>query len=1004
MAFTKVLGPGIHTLANVTSHNINSSGIVTATKFVGPFDTLSGDYITGIAATFSGNVSIGGTLTYMDVTNVDAVGIITAQEGIHLGVGATVGRVDVTTGISTFNSIGIANSIFHIGDTDTFMKYNSNEIVFETGAASKVFINDAGDLTVGASEGSLGKLYIKQAADTDTEGLALLNSGGSNSFRLFLGDSSGGVAHFGHGGQKQFNITQAGLVGIGVTNPGIYSNLAYNLVLRTTGNTGMTLRSGSGSKGGILFASADNNTSNEGIFQYDHDSKAFEFNNYGGGAEKFLFKIQGTEKVRIDSAGRLGINTDTFLSGEMLSIRGGANDSSEFNFHSYADFLGATDAWKGYTALFRGANASNSNNQWLGIGATTAHGWIDFANNSASRITITSTGVGINETTPEERLDLGEANQQNLKVGQRGYLGQGYSTGATILGHSVKAKTTGTTSGGMIVTETNSGGGAPSAIRQESGTIQFHTAASGTADADFDSEKVRITSAGNVGINDNNPNARLVVAQSGLADNTYSFAANYRSGVNASGYTASGISISGTADDSNGDKHTSYINFSSRDPALNGSHGSSAWITMTNPDSQSTYGTGQLDFYIRHAAAYSFPNDPQAASGYWMNSLFTIKSSGRVGINSTSPSSALDVKGDMTIYNSNNQGDIFFGEHGDVSDHKALIRMDQLSSTSGELQFHTEGSGTLTERLNINSDGIVNVKGNPSHFRLYNTRDTSDWDAEDPIGKIDFYVGDDVSNNLPYNTGFIHCINSHLDNQNEPGGNLIFGTTPNNESGGAVETMRLSHQPGYNNHANLQTNGPGAIRDVYDMMNINMAGTGFDAITNNSDGGGTTWEVQDSRTIRLYNTSGGHGGNWGKQVAVRQDGWYYMRMCLRLTTTCTYIHSSTPTTKYRYPIGVIFRMNSDDGSSVAGGYHCIVQLWEEFATEGTCNVSQSGTGTLPDGVRVTRTGNARYLTQGLYQPIYHTNGYSGVRELNILSLELVQCGSTTSGNEHNGTW
>ena len=65
----------------------------------------------------------------------------------------------------------------------------------------------------------------------------------------------------------------------------------------------------------------------------------------------------------------------------------------------------------------------------------------------------------------------------------------------------------------MIVTETNSGGGAPSAIRQESGTIQFHTAASGTADADFDSEKVRITSAGNVGINDNNPNARLVVAK-----------------------------------------------------------------------------------------------------------------------------------------------------------------------------------------------------------------------------------------------------------------------------------------------------------------------------------------------------------------------------------------------------------------------------------------------------------------------------------------------------------
>ena len=38
MAFTKVVGAGIHTLSNITSHNINSSGIITATKFVGPIE------------------------------------------------------------------------------------------------------------------------------------------------------------------------------------------------------------------------------------------------------------------------------------------------------------------------------------------------------------------------------------------------------------------------------------------------------------------------------------------------------------------------------------------------------------------------------------------------------------------------------------------------------------------------------------------------------------------------------------------------------------------------------------------------------------------------------------------------------------------------------------------------------------------------------------------------------------------------------------------------------
>ena len=87
MAFTKVVGAGIHTLSNIASHNINSSGIITATKFVGPFDGSSGTFsgnITAVDATFTGNVSIAKTLTYEDVANVDSVGIVTARQGIQI--------------------------------------------------------------------------------------------------------------------------------------------------------------------------------------------------------------------------------------------------------------------------------------------------------------------------------------------------------------------------------------------------------------------------------------------------------------------------------------------------------------------------------------------------------------------------------------------------------------------------------------------------------------------------------------------------------------------------------------------------------------------------------------------------------------------------------------------------------------------------------------------------------------------------------------------------------
>ena len=67
------------------------TGIVTATQFSGN--------VTGVAATFSGNVSIGGTLTYEDVTNVDSVGIVTARTGIKVLAGG-INAVGVVTATS----------------------------------------------------------------------------------------------------------------------------------------------------------------------------------------------------------------------------------------------------------------------------------------------------------------------------------------------------------------------------------------------------------------------------------------------------------------------------------------------------------------------------------------------------------------------------------------------------------------------------------------------------------------------------------------------------------------------------------------------------------------------------------------------------------------------------------------------------------------------------------------------------------------------------------------
>ena len=113
MAFTRVVGPGIHTQSNINSHNIHSTGIITA-----------------VGMDITGPVSIAGTLTYQDVTNIDSVGLITARKGIISSgvvtatafhgasqVGIQSGGVQIGAGITQLNFVGAGNTFAVNGKT-----------------------------------------------------------------------------------------------------------------------------------------------------------------------------------------------------------------------------------------------------------------------------------------------------------------------------------------------------------------------------------------------------------------------------------------------------------------------------------------------------------------------------------------------------------------------------------------------------------------------------------------------------------------------------------------------------------------------------------------------------------------------------------------------------------------------------------------------------------------------------------------------------------------------
>ena len=72
--------------------------------------------IIGAGATFSGNVSVGGTLTYEDVTNVDSVGLITARSGITVPSGEIVVGTALTINQTGIDAVGVVTATSFVGD------------------------------------------------------------------------------------------------------------------------------------------------------------------------------------------------------------------------------------------------------------------------------------------------------------------------------------------------------------------------------------------------------------------------------------------------------------------------------------------------------------------------------------------------------------------------------------------------------------------------------------------------------------------------------------------------------------------------------------------------------------------------------------------------------------------------------------------------------------------------------------------------------------------------
>jgi len=186
---------------------INATGVVTATSFSGNLtgnvtgnaDTatsatsatsstnaqgLSGtpnitvNTLTGASAVFSGNVSVGGTLTYEDVKNVDSVGIVTARSGLKVSSGGAsfVGSLTERAVVSAtaINADGVCNidsGLFHyrtgnLGGTTNTIALRSN-VGINTIMTDGDVMNFTLAHAVNATTAYVNNITIEEAAVTE---------------------------------------------------------------------------------------------------------------------------------------------------------------------------------------------------------------------------------------------------------------------------------------------------------------------------------------------------------------------------------------------------------------------------------------------------------------------------------------------------------------------------------------------------------------------------------------------------------------------------------------------------------------------------------------------------------------------------------------------------------------------------------------------------------------------------------------------------------------------
>ena len=232
-------------------------------------------------------------------------------DGFFTGVitATSYSGIDLSAVTGATGDFSIADKIVHTGDTNTAIRFPAADtITAETGGTERLRINSSGNLGLGESSSIDARLHVNSGTDNATLFLEstdgdvnlcmadnagscrLLQAGGNLRFR-----TGGNANAFGTGDTETMVLDSSGRLLIGTTTEGHAAG--DNLTVADTGNSGITIRSGTSNNGSLYFSDGTSGADEyRGAVRYLHGDNALQFYS------------NGTESLRIASNGAVSIN------------------------------------------------------------------------------------------------------------------------------------------------------------------------------------------------------------------------------------------------------------------------------------------------------------------------------------------------------------------------------------------------------------------------------------------------------------------------------------------------------------------------------------------------------------------------------------------------------------------------------------------------------------------------------------------------------------------------